>query len=89
MCLANTALLVCSHSCSLVPQYVALWVYFYILGCSRSQGLSQGHPLLMSEICTLGAASSAVGEPQNHNFHVSRSFNQYCAKPTPVYFNSP
>ena len=30
-----------------------------------------GQPLLISEMCTLGAASSSVGEPQNQNFHVS------------------
>lgn len=49
----------------------------------------QGHPLLTSEMCTLGSASSAVCEPQNHNFHVSRSLNRCSSKPTPVYFNSP
>ena len=48
-----------------------------------------GHPLLMSEMCSRCSASSALGEPQNHNFHVSRSLNQCSAKPTPVYFNSP
>lgn len=48
-----------------------------------------GQAVLMPEMWTLGAASSTEGEPQNHNFYVSRSHRRCCAKPTPVYYNSP